>query len=202
MVTPLSYAARLRRFAIRRPRSATVGATANAVVGNVLFHTERGFLKRDRHAQSNILTLHRTVPALSAAAKRAAKHSAQNIAKVKILKAAKATEASKALTAAHGRIERGVPKLIVFCTLVRIGKHGVSLVRLLKLFLCYLVAGIGVRVVFFCKLIVCLFNGSGIGTLVNAQNLVVISLICHPIGSPSFSIYAVTGKGMVPFPVF
>ena len=71
-------------------------------------------------------------------------------------------------------------ELVILLALLRIAEHAVSLRCLFKFGLCLLVSGIGIRMIFFGELSVCLFQGIVIRVFGNAQNLIVISLtLCH-----------------------
>lgn len=168
-------------FAAPVPRQSR--AVAHAAVGNVLLYAERRFLECNRHAQGNVLTLHRSVaPARRPTApERTAEHSAQNVAEVEVLEPAKTAES--AVAAAHRGVKRRVTVLVVLRALVRVGKNGIRLVRFLEFLLSRLVSRIRIGVVLLRQLIVCFLDRSRVGVLVNAQNLIVISFLCHPIDS-------------------
>ena len=154
--------------AIRRTRALTIGTTAHTVVGNILFDAENSLLKGDADRCTDIISRYGTVTTTCrASSKRTAEHSSENVTEIaKISKSAEAAaKITKACTAAHRGIERRMTELIVFCLFIGIRKHLVCLVGFLKLFLCYLIAGIGVGMILLCQLVICLFDRSRICVL-------------------------------------
>ena len=97
---------------------------------------------------------------------------------VKIESAKAAAEAPEACAAEAGaalsRLRPVKAVLIVRGALLRIGKHLVGLVDLLKFFLGLRIARIDIGMPLFGQLPVCLFNGGFVGALVDAQHLVII----------------------------
>ena len=70
-------------------------------------------------------------------------------------------------------------ELVVSCLLVSVAQYRICFGSLLELLLGLLVVRVLVRVVFDGKFSVCLLYLIGGSVLVDAQHLVVISLVCH-----------------------
>ena len=70
-------------------------------------------------------------------------------------------------------------ELVVLCALIRIGQHLIRLVYLLEAGLTVLVAGVQVGVIFLGKLSVCFFEFVLGCALLDAEDLIIVSFICH-----------------------
>ena len=183
--------------AVRAGLGAGTGGTAAAVAlgalllagdGDVLLAAVHGLVKAQGDAHADILTLARCVGVrltgrAAKAAEAAAKDIAENVAQIHAV-AAKTAKAARTGAAAVlcciGRVNTCKAVLVVQLALLRVRKHLVCFVYFLELFLGVLIAGVIVRVVFHCKLAVCLFD-LGIGrSLGYPQHFVVITLfLCH-----------------------
>ena len=105
----------------------------------------------------------------------AAEYAREDVAEVHVDAEGTAAACARAVVGVYAR----VAELVVARALFAVGKHLVRLVDLLELLLAVLVAGVKVGVVFFGALTVRLFDLVLARALLNAENLVVISLICH-----------------------
>ena len=100
------------------------------------------------------------IGASSAAAKAAAEKVLENrsdITHIAAESAKPAKAAASACTPAVARIDAGEAKLVIPLPLLRVGKDFVRLIDLLELFLRLFIAGVQVRMVFFCHLAVGFF---------------------------------------------
>ena len=107
---------------------------------------------------------------------------AKDIAKLRedvIHREAASKAATEAATATGSTRHTGVTKAVVTSTLLLVRQHVISLSRLLELLLGLLITRILVGVILDSRLAVGLLYLIGIGVLLDAQHLVVISLFCH-----------------------
>ena len=152
----------------------------NALEADLTLAAEGCLLKAQLHLGDDVLTLRR---AASACGRRctAAEEIAENIAEIaEAAESAKAAEA-RARVRVEVRIDAREAILIVARLFIRVGQHLVGLVDLLELLLRALVAGILVGMVLHRQLPVGLLDLRVGGVFLDAEHLVIISLIliCH-----------------------
>ena len=180
-----------------RARAVAFGAFLIAHQIDFLFTAAVSFVQRDGNIVAQIVARNRAV---AAATRAAAKEAGENIVYIKPEAAAAAKAAEIAVAAAAAEALRAiVAELIVLRALLRIGKHLIGLVDLLKFFLRILIAGVDIWMVLFCQRAVRLFNCGFIRTLFNAQHLVIISLGCHMF--PLLFLLRSEGAGDIPCPL-
>ena len=141
-----------------------------------LFASKHRLLKGDADAGTQVRSLHRTVAARSAgtpSAKEIAKNIAEYIAKV-------STAEIKASGSAGAAVKRGMAKLVVLASFLRITQNRICLRGLLKLFFSLFISRIHVRMIFLCKNTICFFYRRFVRVFIYAQNLIIIPLLfCH-----------------------
>lgn len=142
---------------------------------DLLLAAESRLLKFDPHTGPDILSLHRPIVGSSAtAAKEISENISENIREIHPgeIKSAGST----------GSVEGGMTKLIILPPLLRIAQNRIGLRCLLEFLLGILVAGIHIRMIFFCQLSVSFLDLLLAGISVHAKDLIIISfLLCHSI---------------------
>ena len=173
--------------------------TAGAVAGHTVFNSgdtdllvaaEGRFLESQVQPGHDVLTPAGAALAAASSAAAAAEQVTEDVTQVtEPAEPAKAIEAAVA-TGTAGRvvgIHAGKAVLIIPGPLFVIGQHLVGLAHFLELLLGFLVAGVPVGMVFHGCLSISPFDFIGAGALLNAQHLIVITLvICH-LFSPQYT---------------
>ena len=179
--------AHLRRGAMGAAVAFAGGAGLAALHRHGFLAAEGGLREVHGHAGPDALAPAGSAAPLLAAAEAAAEEAAENVAQVAEIEAA--CPVSAALARAIVGVHPGEAELVIFLALIGIGQHLVGLVDLLELLLGLLVAGVHVRVILPGQLFVCFFDLVLAGALFNAQDLVIISFVCHkgPLPSPGVS---------------
>ena len=193
----------LRADLRRRAGGAALALTGRALLGAVdrdgLLAAEGRLRKLDGKARADALAALRGVGiAPSAAAEAAAEEAAENVAEVAEVEAALAAVA--ALTRAVVRVDAREAELVILGLLLGVRENLVGLVDLLELLLGLLVTGVHVRVVFAGQLFICSFNLVLGRVLAHAENLIIISFLCHTGNLPSLGMCCAVLSGGFPPP--
>ena len=111
-----------------------------------------------------------------------------------------AAHATHTAHAAVAGIHTGVTELVIFLTLLRVGKHLVCLGDLLELFLAFLIARMQIGVVLSCHGAVRFFDRFLVSVLLHAEHFIIISFFSHNSGHafPSGNAYLLSRKYMMP----
>ena len=174
----VAVGADLRRGTGGAAAAAAVRAGLDAAVGDLLFTAEGRFLKADIRADTDIVAPARRVGIASGAAAEA-EDIAEEVAQIPEIPEAAAEAAESAAAEARVGVEGRVTELVIFLALLLVGEHLVGLVGLLEALLAFLVAGVQVGMVLPGDFAVGFFDLIGRGALVHAQDLIIISLLCH-----------------------
>ena len=144
-----------------------------AAIRNILFTAECGLLKGKRQADAYVVTA-TGAATLCTAAECTSENTAEDVSE--IAKVSKAAESTAAIAAARSGVKGGVTELVIFRLLLGIRENGIGLVDLLEALFGLGVARMEVGMIFFGKLAVGPLDGIGIGALIEAEYLIVVSL--------------------------
>ena len=148
-----------------------------------LLAAEHGLLKGNIDGGAYICPAHGAALRASRGPPASAEHAPEEIAEDIVHIHAAEIEALEAAVAASALFKRGVAELVILCPLLRIAEDRVGLRGLLELLRRLLVSRIHVRVIFLRELPVCLLQCRFVRIFVDAQHLIIISLVCHAASS-------------------